>query len=160
MSCTLRRCAAVGLTVVSWACGGDQDSSLEIRLRGSQTDSASLAGIELQIEGRRISAADFSSDESGLTEVTLQVPNSGLLVIHAQLWEHGQLIAEGEANWTMSSEYEWGMDVFRTSSDPTETCFGCLGSASFPVADWAVTEAGEALWFMWGGVPRDSGAVF
>ena len=151
--------AALSLAMGSSGCG-DPGSTLEIRPRGSLTDSTSLAGIELEFDGRRVTAADFGPDETGLVTVELDVPNSGQLLIRVQLWESGRLVAEGDAGMTMASEHEWGVDIFRTATDPTETCFGCSGSASFPVAEWAAREAGEAVWVVWGGQPRGSDIVY
>ena len=150
--------ALVLLGVVLAGCDGG--STLEIRPRGSLEDSTSLAGIRLEVNGRTITAGSFAPDESGLTEVKLDVPNSGRLTIHVELRQGGRTAVSESFSWEMAEDWEWGMDIFRQASDPTVYCLGCAGDVAFGVAPWAAREPGESLWFAWGGKPRGSDIVF
>lgn len=156
-----RPVSVVGIVVGSLliaACGAD--STLEIRPRGSLEDSTGLAGLTLVVDGRVLTAGSFQQDESGLLEARIDVPDAGRLEIVARLEQSGELVSDGTFGWRMADGWEWGMDVFRQVSDPTETCFGCAGSARLDIAPSAASQPAEALWFVWGGKPRDSDIVF
>jgi hypothetical protein len=140
------------------ACG--ESSTLEIRPRGSLSDSTELAGLHLSIRGRSITAHDFGPDEAGLTEFKLTVPNSGRIDIGVRLDQYGRLAAEGNVSWELAPEFEWGLDIFRTTSDPMDMCLGCAGSVEIPIQAWAANEPRESLWFAWGGKPKGSDIVF
>jgi hypothetical protein len=140
-------------------CFGD-DSTLEIRPRGSLTDSADLAGLVLEIEGQTIAADDFRPDESGLAEVKLGVPGSGELEIGVVLNQSGRAAGTGTVRWSLKGDHEWGADIFRQVADPMQMCMGCAGTQRIEIAPWAQRVAGESIWFAWGGKPRGSDVVY
>lgn len=145
---------AIAVALLATAC---TDSTLEIRMRGSLTDSSSLAGIAVSIDGRTYSAADFTGR---LNSLKIDVPNSGTLRISVRLQGAGGILVDSAFTMRMRSDYEWGVDVFRQETDPTELCFGCSGSAGFPLIPVGSGGPVESLWFTWGGRPRGSDIVF
>jgi len=140
--------------------GCGESSTLEIRPRASLADSAGLAGIRLEVEGRTLTAQDFRPDEAGLTEAKVNAPNEGDLVILVQLRQSGRIAVEAVVSWEMAKDWEWGMDIFRSVRDPLEGCIGCFGRTGFVLPQWAATAQGEALWFAWGGKPKGSDFVY
>lgn len=140
------------------ACG--QSSTLEIRPRGSLTDSSGLAGLRLEVQGRTLAAGDFAPDPDGIQEVTVPVPNRGRLEVQVALRQAGVIVAAGRFGWEMAPGWAWGMDIFRQVEDPAAMCLGCSGSAAISVDPAFATVEGEALWFSWGGKPKDSDIVF
>lgn len=125
-------------------------STLEIRARASLTEPEGIAGVRLWLNFVLYTAEDFARDSDGLLEIFTEVPNSGDLRIAMELIQHGEVVAEGSFTLAMSDNFEWGMDFFRQADDPLEGCFGCLGARSFPIAEKAQNEPGEAIWFRLG----------
>jgi hypothetical protein len=143
--------AVVGLVLV--AC--EDGSTLEIRPRSSLTDSAGLAGIRMDVDGRTLTARDFE-----IGEVHLSVPDAGELVILVELDQAGRSAVQGSVRLQMAEDWEWGLDIFRTVRDPLETCMGCMGHVRLVLPEWAAAEEGESLWFVWGGKPKGSDVVY
>jgi hypothetical protein len=148
------------LLLVIGAFGCAEESSLEIRARASLTDSAEIAGIRLQVDGRTIEASSFSTRESGPPAVSMEVPSSGTLTVYVQLIQDGETVAEGNAAWGMREGYEWGLDLFRQVDDPSDTCFGCSGHLQIEIVPGAQNTPGESIWLAWGGVEKGSGIVY
>jgi hypothetical protein len=146
--------------VVALISGCGDSSTLEVRPRGSLTDPTDLAGLVLRINGESLTADDFGPDEVGLVEAKVEVPNSGDLIIEVELTQAQQLVGSGVVQWELQENFEWGLDVFRQVDDPMGSCIGCFGSHRVVIAPSAQRAPGEALWFAWGGKPRDSDIVY
>ena len=76
------------------------------------------------------------------------------------LWQDGVNVSEGSVRWDVGRDWEWTMDIQRSSDDVFSTCFGCTGYSRMPIAPQAQQEPDEALWVTWGGKPRGSDIVF
>lgn len=154
------RCLFSGLLSSSLlACQASQ-STLEIRAYDSLSDPSALAGLEITIAERVITAADFTSNGSGVMAITVQVPNSGRLEAQVRLVHADQVVADGVFGWELEEDWEWGVGVFRTVENPAEMCFGCRGHAELPIAGPAAAAVGESLWLVWSGAPRGSDIVY
>lgn len=145
-------------TPVLTACAGE--STLEIRPMESLSDESELAGLVLRLQGRELRADDFQAADGGVPRVELEVPNSGILTVRAELFQDDRLVASGVIGWEMREEYRWGLSVFRQADDPADACFGCMGSDGLTVDEAFRNEPGERLWFTWGGRPRGSDVVY
>ena len=149
--------AILGLVV---ACGDNPRSTIEVRPRAPLSSEAGLAGLIFRIGSRQYAASDFAADNHGLLEASAQLPNSGIVQFGLELRQGGVIVAHGEFSLEMRRNFEWGMDIFRQVTDPTETCFGCMGVHRFPVDAAFQNQPGEAIWIVWGGKERGSDIVF
>lgn len=153
--CLRISCVILGLAV---ACASAH-SSLEIRSRAPLMDETGLAGLRLWLDSRQYTAADFERDADGRPAISAEVPNAGDLRISMELTQGGEVVASGSFALAMSPDFEWGMDLFRQAQNPLPGCLGCFGAQAFLISEIAQNEAGEAIWFAWGGRPRDSDIV-
>lgn len=156
----LRVLAILSLLLLS-GCGGPDYSTMNIRLYASLTDPQGFAGLTLWVGGRPLVAADERRDGRGPSDMLVRVPNGGDLVIRMELRQGGRVVSGGEFTIGMLENFEWSLGVQRRVDDPALLCLGlgCVGSAGFPIAEDAQAEAGETVWFSWGGQPRGSNIV-
>lgn len=141
------------------------DSMLPVN--NSLMDSAGLAGLEIQVAGRTLTAADFRSRPSH----QWGVPATGSLRIELRLAQGGQVVAQGDTIWKLQARTSWDLHFNRglvpayyhanepfTLNDlghPTCRVLGdpwfCSGILRIPIADWAANFRDEALWLHWHG---------
>ncbi len=159
------RLHSMGWVVAAGAAYGDggmrreqRASTLDLRLRGSLDDSASLAGLRVQVNEDLFDAGDFAAGEN--PSLHLVLPTSGEVRVWVALWQGGVNVSEGSVSWDVGRDWEWTMDIQRSSDDVFSACFGCTGYSRIPIAPQAQQEPDEALWVTWGGKPRGSDIVF
>lgn len=152
---------AAATLAIGFACAAcsPSGSTIEIRLRAPLTETGGFDGLLLWLGDRQFTSEDFA-DDSGVTELFARVPNEGTLLIRIELSHGGVVVAEGALDLTLRDEFEWGMDLYRQTTDPADFCLGCMGSVSFPISESAQNDPGEAVWIAWGGKPRGSEIVF
>lgn len=146
------------LAVLLGILGCESGSTLEIRADPSSlTDPAGLAGLEMDVDGRTVTASELRAGDG---RVELRVPDRGRLPIGVRLFQGGDVVATGDLTLEMAEDWAWGMVVSRAVENPARGCFGCRGDVGFPVDAAVAAAAGEAVWVVWGGDERGSDVVY
>ena len=82
-----------------------------VTLYNSLTDPNGLGGIEVHVKGigrsRSFTAADLPSDP-------FDVPESGTAEVLVRLTRDGEVVAEGIAQWPLSPDIQWTVEVERS----------------------------------------------
>lgn len=83
--------------------------------------------------------------------------SSGTLHISVTYSRRGRQVASGAVDLPLKPDWIYGVDFMVKAGNPTEGCFGCMGSRSFPLAG---ATAGEQFHIVWGGNSISSPAVY
>ena len=60
-------------------------------------------------------------------------------------------IATGRVTLALKPDWIWGVELHIDSGNPSRSCFGCIGSRSFPLRVGAGRTVRDSLWVTWGG---------
>ena len=143
----------IGCVAVAAACGGEE-SRIQFSVQGDVevlrpllTVTASAGDWTLVVDGDEIATA-----ESPARSPEFDTPSSGTLTVEAVLREPGgPLLADGSIELELREDWVWGVDIHLAGADPAAMCFGCLGSAAFPVPDTLTGDPADSLHIVWGG---------
>ena len=137
----------------------------------SLVDSAGLAGLEVRVMGRTLTAENLQFGSP--TRTRWGVDESGQVQVSLRLVQQGQVVAEGDASWSLRPKTEWILVVSRgivlaqggdnyTIDDVTNpTCESlsivpfCDGVLRMRIEDSAASFLEEGLWLLWVGVDTD-----
>lgn len=167
-----RTVVALAAAVLVGAC--DDPASLEVTLEPGHRFSQLALEVEVEDErGTRV------FDEAELTPLSpeqpilaasivppplttgrLDVAERGTLRIGLRAEQDGGAVAEGEVEFAAREDFLWHVRMELAVADPTEMCFGCLGSEAFPVAESFRAAPAESLWIWWSGRREGSDVVF
>ncbi len=81
----------------------------------------------------------------------LPTPMSGEATVDIAMRDAQGAIATGQVVLPLKSDWEWGVDLWVDSVNPSRLCFGCFGSLSFPLRSGVRRSARDSLWVVWGG---------
>ena len=76
---------------------------------------------------------------------------SGRMEMRFLLSDGAVQVAAGSVEISLRSDWRWGVDLVVATEDPADTCFGCAGSKSFPIAPAFQRTPADSLWVVWGG---------
>jgi hypothetical protein len=85
--------------------------------------------------------------------------NEGTLRVRVAV-VHGDTLGTGELSLPIRKDWIWGVSVHLANSDPTRTCFGCMGARAFPFRGRAQGIAADSLYLVWGGNYLSRPAVY
>jgi hypothetical protein len=92
---------------------------------------------------------------------TLQVANSGTLAAGFSLAApDGTLISAGTVEIQLRADWNWHIGFYPEGSNPYLVCFGCVGSAGFPIDPAYRVADQDSLWVVWGGGPRSRDIIY
>jgi hypothetical protein len=92
---------------------------------------------------------------------SLRVPDAGSLQGEFTLESStGQVIAAGSFDIELYPGWRWNLGFYPGKGDPAASCFGCAGSVGFEISPEYRAAAGDSLWVVWGGGPRQGGIVY
>lgn len=96
--------------------------------------------------------SEIGSDEAPNHSMPVQTPDAGTLQIRAVLnAADGELLAAGEADLVLESDWRWGVTVWWTDRDPALECFGCMGRIAIPIPAELRSNPSDSLYLVWGG---------
>jgi len=128
----------------------------------SLTDSAGLAGLEVEVYGvgsvYTFTAPDFM--EARDYEVRFDVPSDGQISVHLRLSQDGREVAAGTARWPLEPDRAWRAEISRVPAVSPHHEFTSLGDSigalncfdectykwRFPISAEAANYLHEALW--------------
>ena len=161
----MRRVLLLGLLLIgvaAFACSDDDESSTEARLRLTALSWANDApplralAIEVQAESAlfQVSGADLrpSGEYAQPHSDWLATPVDGAITVRFSLGSEseGEVVLEARADW------EWEVQFHIAGTDPFDQCFGCVGSATFPLSD----REDVRLYVVWGGNSISDPVIF
>jgi hypothetical protein len=73
------------------------------------------------------------------------------LELNYQLESGGEVLSSGSVILPRRSDWSWGVTIWARTTDPAEECFGCFGSASFPLVPAFRAGGRDSVWIVWGG---------
>jgi hypothetical protein len=73
------------------------------------------------------------------------------LELNYQLESGGEVLSSGSVILPRRSDWSWGVTIWARTTDPGEECFGCFGSAAFPLAPAFRAAGRDSVWLVWGG---------
>ena len=98
--------------------------------------------------GRRWDTREF---ETGTT---------GELVTSFWLVQDSDTLSSGELRIDLRADWSWNISFFREDTDPSATCFGCIGAAAHELAPVLQSVPADSLWLVWGGNSISDPVVF
>ena len=136
----------------------------------SLVDSAGLAGLEVRVMGRTLTAEDLAFGSS--TGTQWDVDESGQVQVSVRLAQQGRFVAEGDTSWSLRPKTDWLLVVSRGIAPPKGgrnysiddvTDPGCEslaiqfcdGVLRMRIEDSAANFLEEGLWLLWVGVDSD-----
>jgi hypothetical protein len=95
---------------------------------------------------------DIGSEAAPTASMPVQTPASGTLVVRAVLTTaDAMVLATGETQLVLESDWRWGVTVWWTNRDPALDCFGCSGRVAIAIPDELRTSPADSLYIVWGG---------
>ena len=76
---------------------------------------------------------------------------SGTLRVRVDMADASGAIAVGSVMLPLRSDWGYGISVAIDSVNPRRSCFGCAGSAAFPLRSGVGRSPRDSLWLTWGG---------
>jgi hypothetical protein len=73
------------------------------------------------------------------------------LVVTFRLETGGVLLSAGTITLPRRSDWRWGVILQAATEDPTDSCFGCIGSKAFLLAEAFRVPARDSIWVYWAG---------
>lgn len=149
----MRALLLTACVVAAAACGGEE-SRVQFSVQGDVdvlrpllTVTATAGDWALVVDGDEI-----ATDGSPTRSPEFDTPGSGTLTVEAVLREPGgPTLADGSIELELREDWVWGVDLHLADTDPAAMCFGCLGSAAFPVPDTLTGDPRDSLFIVWGG---------
>jgi hypothetical protein len=74
--------------------------------------------------------------------------------------DDGSLLASGETQLMLESDWRWGVTVWWTNRDPALDCFGCTGRVAIPLPEGMQTSPSDSLYIVWGGNSIRNPAIY
>lgn len=101
---------------------------------------------------RRLTGTDFHDGTTGRWRTReFETRTTGELVTSFWLARGSDTLSSGELRIDLRPDWRWNISFFREDEDPTLTCFGCVGSAPYPLRGELQTAPADSLWLVWGG---------
>jgi len=152
------------LLLAAAAAGCDEDSTFEVRL--SNIAVATSQGEEVNVtvrddDGlRTFRTGDFDASDAGPPRTgRFPVAESGELEIRFTWIVDGETLSDGPARWGLKKDHRWTVDIWRSETDPTLRCFGCVGSVRVTIPAPHRQTEDDAFWIVWSGLPNDFDGV-
>ena len=89
--------------------------------------------------------ATAATPEAGIS------PEGGDLTVSFRLETAGAVLSNGSVTVPRRRDWRWRIDVIAATTDPRLLCFGCSGSAAFPLAAGYRAPGRDSIWVVWGG---------
>jgi hypothetical protein len=141
------------------------DSLLSIRYSAAPPISVDMVSVTVD-DGDRTwtwSGADFRTsmqNSSAPTTPERGTRSSGVVRLTVRITDGATVVAAGDAQLDLRPDWRWSVDILSATADPTLNCFGCLGSASFPLHASYRKPGRDSLWLVWGGNSIENPVVY
>jgi len=120
--------------------------------------------VTVQDRGRTIewTGDDFQASPSATPTTTeVETSTSGpALEVAFRLESDGVVLASGSATLPRKSDWSWNVTVDAATDDPRLSCFGCVGSQAFPLAESFRAPGRDSVWLVWGGNSISDPAIY
>jgi hypothetical protein len=100
---------------------------------------------------REFRGAELQANASQAATPVVDTRRRGTMRIVFALEPDGTVASRGEVTIPLRSDWIWGVDVHVDTIDPRRSCFGCVGSRAFPLAERYRRTPSDSVWVVWGG---------
>lgn len=135
-------------------CSSEDVSELQFSIQGNTSILRKALRVEIASGGwsKTLHGADFGSLDSPVHTKSFVTPTSGSMLIRFTLSDSirgdvdsGTITLEAKPDW------RWSVDFVLSSSNPFNSCFGCLAYSAFPVDSVFQISNQDSLFIIWGG---------
>ena len=136
------------------ACGDDARISITSSLDSPLSTEMLTVSVRDVNRLIRFTGADFRTDADHSNPTTPEVgtATSGPdLELSYTLESAGAILSSGTFTIPRRSDWRWNVSFWAATTNPMESCFGCFGFATFPLAETARTPGRDSIWVVWGG---------
>lgn len=110
---------------------------------------------------RRLTGSDFVAASSLRSDTReFETRTSGELVTEFWLISGADTLSSGELSLQLRPDFRWNISFQRADADPTDMCFGCIGSVAVELASSLQQVPADSLWVVWGGNSISNPVVF
>ena len=144
------------LFIVSFiiSCSSDDSSELQLSIQGNTAILQKAIRVEMTSGGwsKTLYGADFGNYDSQVHSQSFVTPISGNIRIRFTLSDTtGVDLNFGTIALDAKPDWRWSVDFVLSSSNPFNSCFGCIGYSAFSVDSIFQTSNRDSLFVIWGG---------
>ena len=100
---------------------------------------------------RTATGDDFAGHPDRVDTREYETSTRGTLEIEVEVVSDSEVVSSGSLDLPLQPDWLWNVSLILRAENPYETCIGCFGYRSCPLADEFRASPAESLWMIWGG---------
>ncbi|QJR37594.1 hypothetical protein [Gemmatimonas groenlandica] len=147
----VRRVSAFCVGVALAACGADDEALISVSYRSDAIVPRTQTTVILSDGTRRYVITGAELRPADGIAIMRPTAMSGEAKANVSMSDAQGVIATGQLELPLMSDWVWGVEIHVDSVNPSRLCFGCVGSRSFPLRPGVGRTVRDSLWLTWGG---------